>query len=119
MAAQSTAVAIARAFTEAWTSQDMATAGSYVDENVVFDGPLGHADGKAQYLEGLNGLIHALGVTGVRILAAFGDETQALLMYDLVTDQFGPLTCTKLLTIRDGKIQTDRLTFDSYVVRKS
>jgi hypothetical protein len=117
--AEQTTADIARAFTEAWTSQDMATAGSYVGEGVVFDGPLGHTDGKAQYLEGLSGLIRALGVTGVRILAAFGDETQALLMYDLVTDKFGPLTCAKLLTIRDGKIQTDRLTFDSYAVRKS
>jgi hypothetical protein len=42
-----------------------------------------------------------------------------VLTYDLVTDKHGPLTCAKLLTIRDGKIQTDRLTFDSYVVRKS
>jgi hypothetical protein len=78
--AERTTVDIARAFTEAWTSQDMAAAGNYVGEDVVFDGPLGHTDGKAQYLEGLSGLIRALGVTGVRILAAFGDETQALLI---------------------------------------
>ncbi len=111
--------AIARAFTEAWTSGDMVTAAQYVAENVVFDGPLGHVKGKATYMESLMGLVQSLGITGARILAAFGDDTQAMLMYELETGRFGALTCAKLLTIRDGTIQTDRLTFDSYPVRKA
>ena len=119
MAEQATSAEMARAFTEAWTSQDMETAGSYLTDDVVFDGPLGHADGKAEYLQGLSGLVRSLGVTGVRVLAAFGDETQALLMYELITEKVGPLTCAKLLTLRDGKIAADRLTFDSYQVRTS
>lgn len=117
MTEQNTPVAIARAFTEAWTSRDMETAASYVAQDVVFDGPLGHVEGKETYSESLKGLVQALGVTGVRIVAGFGDDTQALLMYELLTEKFGALTCAKLLTVRDGKIATDRLTFDSYAVR--
>lgn len=115
----STSAAIARAFTEAWTSGDMDTAGGYLGEDVVFDGPLGHVEGKAAYLESLNGLVQALAITGARVVAAFGDATQALIMYELLTGRFGALTCAKLLTIRDGKIQADRLTFDSYEIRKA
>lgn len=113
-----TPVAVARAFTEAWTSRDMDTSAAYVADDVVFDGPLGHVSGKAEYVESLNGLIRALEVTGARILAVFGDNSQALIMYELFTGRFGALTCAKLLTVREGKIHSDRLTFDSYAVRQ-
>lgn len=119
MTEHSTPVAIARAFTEAWTSRDMDTAASYLAEDVVFDGPLGHVSGKKAYVESLNGLAQAMAVTGMRVVAVFGNDTQALIMYELITGRFGTLTCAKLLTFRDGKIQTDRLTFDSYEVRKA
>ena len=109
--------AIACAFTVAWTSHDLTTAGAYVADDVIFDGPLGHRDGKQAYMESLNTLAQM--VTGLKIVAAFGDATQALIMYELITDQFGVLTCAKLFSIRDGKIQTDRLTFDSFPMRKS
>jgi hypothetical protein len=115
----STPVAIARAFTEAWTSHDMDTAATYVAEDVVFDGPLGHAVGKKAYMEGLNTLSRAVALTGMRVVAVFGDDTQALIMYELTTGRFGTLTCAKLLTLRDGKIHRDRLTFDSYEIRKA
>lgn len=118
MAEQTTAT-IAQAFTEAWTSQDMETAGNYLTDDVVFDGPLGHADGKTEYLAGLSGLVHSLGVTGVNVVAAFGDETQVLIMYELLTQKVGPLTGAKLLSFRDSTIYADRLTFDSYLVRNS
>jgi hypothetical protein len=41
-----------------------------------------------------------------------------LLLYDLLTERYGALTCAKLLTIRDGAIRADRLTFDSYAIRR-
>jgi ketosteroid isomerase-like protein len=119
MTEEAAPVNVARAFTEAWTSGDMDTATGYVADDVVFDGPLGHVEGKTAYTESLKGLSRNLAVTGARVVAAFGDATQALIMYELLTDRFGALTCAKLLTVRDGKIQTDRLTFDSYPVRKS
>lgn len=117
MAADSTPVAVARAFTEAWTSHDLELAASYVAEDVIFDGPLGHTDGKQEYMKGIGGLASI--VTGLSILAAYGDEERALIMYELTTRQFGVLTCAKLLTMRDGKILNDRLTFDSHDMKKA
>lgn len=110
--------ALARAFTAAWTSHDFDGAATYVADDAVFDGPMGHVEGKDDYIGGLKGLTKALGVTGARVVAAFGDETQALIMYEMATERFGDLTCAKLLTFRDGKIRSDRLTFDSYPVRQ-
>lgn len=113
----STTAAIARAFTEAWTSGDMGTAARYVADDIVFDGPLGHTNGKPAYLQGLTCIGEAVALRGVRVLAAYGDDTQALIMYDLLSDRFGPMTCAKLFTFHDGKIARDRLTFDSHSIR--
>ncbi|MER8374130.1 nuclear transport factor 2 family protein [Mesorhizobium sp. M1338] len=102
---------IATAFTKAWTSHDLEKAASFVADDVVFDGPMQQSTGKKSYLEGLTKLSHD--VTGVRIIAAFGDDRQALLMYDLMTRSSGALSCAKHLTVRGGKIHSDKLTFDS------
>ena len=109
--------AIVRAFTEAWTSHDMETAARYVAEEVVFDGPLGHVAGRQAYMESLRRLADIF--DGVQILAAFGDDTQALIMYEAPTKDYGTLACAKLFTLRDGKVVSDRLTFDSYEMRKA
>ena len=85
----STPTAIAGVFTEAWTSHDMETAATYLADDVVFDGPITHTKGKQAYIEALSRFAGA--VTGVTILAAFGDETQAIIMYDLATGPFGTL----------------------------
>jgi SnoaL-like domain len=112
-----TPVAIACAFTEAWTSHDMDTAASYLAEDVELDGPTNHRTGVKAYMEGLRPFARA--VTGMRMVAAFGDDAQALIMYEVTTGPFGTLTCAEHLTIRDGKIQTDKLTFDTYETRKA
>lgn len=58
-------------------------------------------------------------VAGFRMIAAFGDEEQALIMYDLLTGPYGVLMCAKHLIVRGGKIERDKLTFDSYLIRKT
>jgi hypothetical protein len=108
MSEHSSPVAIARTFTEAWTSHDLETAASYLTDDVVFDGPASHSTGKTAYLEGLNRFAQT--VSGLTTVAALGDDTQALIMYE-VTTPAGTLTCAEHLTFRDAKIQTDRLTF--------
>lgn len=111
----STPVDVAVAFTEAWTRHDFDTAARYLADDVTFDGPLGQARGRADYLAGLRGLAES--VTGVRIVAAFGDEKQALIMYELLTEPYGPLLCAKQLVVTDRRIDADRLTFDSHLIR--
>jgi len=111
------ALEIATVFTEAWTTGDMTTAAGLVAKDVVFEGPLQQSTGADPYLEGLTRL--ARDVQGLRMIATFGDEDQALLMYDLMTRPYSTLTCAKHLTIRDGKIVRDKLTFDSHQIRSA
>jgi hypothetical protein len=108
---------VAVAFTEAWTSHDMDRAAKYVGDDVVFDGPMGHVEGVKGYVEGLTRLSKE--VKDFRMIAAFGDDKHALLMYDLITKSYGTLTCAKYLIVRDGKIRHDQLTFDSYKIRSA
>jgi len=117
MATQTMPVELAKAFTKAWTSGDIDKAASYVADDVVFDGPLQQSTGAKPYLDGLAKL--ARDVTGVRMIADFGDESEALLMYDLITGPYGKLTCAKHLTVRGGKITRDQLTFDSFKIRSA
>ncbi len=112
-----TPLAVGLAFTEAWTSHDLTTAAGYVAEDVVFDGPLAHLTGFDAYMEGLARFARA--VTGLEVVAAFGDDDQCLIMYEVTTGPFGTLRCAECFTVKDGKIQTDRLTFDTFAVRKA
>lgn len=113
--ANPTTADLARAFTEAWARHDMDTAAGYLADDVVFDGPIQHTSGKEAYVTALTTFLRV--VTGVKILAAFGDDQQALIMYDLRT-ALGTLTSAELLTFRNGKIVADRLTFDTFPIRK-
>jgi hypothetical protein len=108
MTEHATPVTMSRAFTEAWTSHDMDAAAGYLADDVVFDGPASHSTGMPAYLTGLSAF--AQSVTGMTMLAALGDDTQALIMYE-VTTLDGTLICAEHHTFRDGKLQTDRLTF--------
>jgi len=110
-----TPLAVGLAFTEAWTSHDMTTAAGYMAADYVFDGPLAHLSGVDASVEGLARFAQA--VTGLRVVAAFGDDAQALIMYEVSTGPWGTLRCAECFTVTDGKIQTDTLTFDTYKVR--
>ncbi len=111
----STPAEIAVAFTAAWTSHDMAAARGYLAEGVVYDGPVNHVVGVRGYIDALERFASA--VTGLEIIAVLGDEEQAMIMYEVSTGPFGTLTCGEHLTVQEGKIQTDRLAFDTYAIR--
>jgi hypothetical protein len=113
MAEDSTPVAVARAFTEAWTSHNVTTAARYLADDVTFEGPANRSTGADAYMQGLNRF--ASSVTGMKVLAALGDDAQAMIMYE-VTTPAGAITCAELLTVREGKIHSDRLTFSTNAV---
>ena len=117
MTAHPTPLAVALAFTEAWTGHDLTTAAGYLAEDVVFDGPMNHSTGAEAYLAGLATFARA--VAGMRIVAALGDDEQSLVMYEVTTGPFGTLRCAERFTVTDGKIRTDTLTFDTYPVRSA
>jgi len=112
-----TPLTICRAFLEAWTSHDMNTAARYVAEDVRFDGPIQHSTGIELYMDGLAPFAQT--VTGLKVLAAFGDDNRALIIHEVTTALFGTVTMAELFTVKNGKIQAHRATFDTYELRKA
>jgi hypothetical protein len=56
---------------------------------------------------------------GVEDRAALGDDQQAMVLYDLTTGPFGILRVTEHLAVRDGRIASSTLVFDSHPVREA
>ncbi|MEP6753667.1 MAG: nuclear transport factor 2 family protein [Candidatus Dormiibacterota bacterium] len=113
----SQAVTLARAHLEAWTNHDLDTAQRNLAEDVQFFSPAGNFVGINEYMDAPRGLAQFAKqvVPGsLRIIAAAGDERNALIMYEVRTEggPFGarlfPSAQTWLLD-DSGKIKVERI----------
>ncbi len=113
----SPAVAFARAHLEAWTNHDLETARGNLAADVQFYSPAAHLVGIDDYMDAPRGLTQFARhvVPGsLRVIAAMGDERNALIMYQVDTqgDPIGaktfPSAQTWLLD-ETGKIQVERI----------
>lgn len=117
MTEKTTPIDIAVAFIETMVSHDMHTAAGYLAEDVVFEGPLTRFTTAESYLQALDQFAQA--VDAVNILATIGDADRAMVVYEMETVPFGTLRAMEYFTIRDGRIHTDNMVFDTYEVRKA
>ena len=113
----SPAVQLARAHLEAWTNHNFAKARGNLAEDVQFFSPAASLVGIEEYMDGPRGLAQFAKqvVPGsLRIIAAAGDDRNALIMYEVSTEggPFGsrlfPSAQTWLLD-ESGKIKVERL----------
>lgn len=107
----SPALQIALAHHRAWTGKDLEKAMTYIADDVVLDAPAGRLTGIQPYREFLGPfsgqfLIHA------EMIAAFGDDSTALLMYDTETIPAKSAPAAECVTVRNGKIVYNRFIFD-------
>jgi ketosteroid isomerase-like protein len=107
---QSPALATALAYYRAWTGNDFDQAMTHVADDVVCDAPAGRVEG-AEAFRGFMGPFAQI-VTESHLIAAFGDEATALLMYDTRTVPVESAPGAECHTVRDGKIAHIRLVFD-------
>ncbi|WP_214318220.1 nuclear transport factor 2 family protein [Nonomuraea sediminis] len=107
----SSALQIALAHHSAWTGKDLDLAMSYLAEDVVCDAPAGRIEGIAAYREFLQPFAQGL-LIRAELIAAFGDDTTALLMYDTETIPAKSAPAAECATVRDGKIVYNRFVFD-------
>jgi hypothetical protein len=77
------AVQVARAYYEAWTAKDIDQAMSYIAEDISCDAPPGHIDGAEAFRAFMEPFVQIL--RGAELLAAFGDDEKAVLVYDTET----------------------------------
>ncbi len=106
-----TALETALAYHLAWTEGDLTKAMTYVADDIVCLAPSGRLDG-AEAFRAFMGPFTQM-VTRSELLAAFGDETTAVLMYDTDTIPVSGAPGAECLTVVDGRIAHLRIIFDS------
>ncbi len=114
---ESRAVALARAHLEAWTNRDFDAARGNLAKDVQFFSPAANLVGIDEYMDAPRGLTQFAKqvVPGsLRIIAAMGDERNALIMYEVST-QGGPIgskvfpSAQTWLLDDNGKIKVERI----------
>jgi ketosteroid isomerase-like protein len=104
------ALLVARAYYEAWTSKDLERAMSYVASDIVCDTPACRIEGSEAYRAFMAPFVQIL--EGADLLAAFGDDNTAVLMYDTKTVPVPSAPGAECITVKDGKIVRSRIVFD-------
>lgn len=107
---QASAIDIALAYHRAWTSGDMDAALTYVADDVICEAPPGRLTGTAA-LRGFMGPF-AGSLTRSTLLASFGDDDRALIMYDTENAVVSSAPAAELYRVRDGRITEIRIIFD-------
>ena len=106
----SQALQTALAYYRAWTGHDFDRAMDFIADDVVCHAPAGRLDGAAA----LRGFMEPFAqiVTRSELLAAFGDDRTALLMYDTDTRPVRHAPGAECITVAGAMIIEIRIVFD-------
>lgn len=111
MAERSDPMAVASRCLAAWSSGDLETTRSLLDDDVSFTGPLGATDGADAYIEGIQGMVKIVESTEQH--RVFGEGEDVCIVYDLVTHAPPARVPTAgWYLVRDGRIVSIRAFFD-------
>ena len=83
---------------------------TYIAENIICDAPAGRIEGAEAYRAFMGPFVKMLKST--KLLAAFGDDATAMIMYDTQTALVESGPGAEWLTIKNGKIVYSRFIFD-------
>ena len=104
------ALEVALAYHEAWTSKDFERAMTYIADDIVCDAPAGRIEGADAYREFMGPFVQIL--ERAELIAAFGDDETALVMYDTDTVPVKGAPGAEFVTVKHGKIVHSRFVFD-------
>jgi limonene-1,2-epoxide hydrolase len=106
----SKALQTALAYYQAWTSHDFERAMTYIADDIVCRAPAGPVRGA----EAFRGFMEPFSkiLTRSELIAAFGDDATAVLMYDADTVPVKDAPGAECLTVSGGKITHMRIIFD-------
>ena len=106
----SPALATALAYHQAWTSQNLDQAMTYIADGITCDAPGARISGAQQYRDFLGAFMVQL--TDAQTVAAFGDDTTAVLFYYSHTANVSDAPTAECFTVTGGKITRSVLVFD-------
>jgi ketosteroid isomerase-like protein len=106
----SPALQVALAYYRAWSGHDLERAMTYIAEDIVCEAPAGRIEGREAYRSFMARFVQML--IRSELIAAFGDDTTALVMYDTETVPVRSAPGSECVTVTDGKITHSRFVFD-------
>ncbi len=106
----SSALDTALAYHQAWTGKDLDRAMSFIAEDIICDAPAGRIEGAGAYRAFLEPFVQIL--LSTKMIAAFGDEKTALVMYDTETVPVKDAPGAECVTVVNGRITYSRFLFD-------
>jgi ketosteroid isomerase-like protein len=106
----SPALDTALAYFRAWTGHDIDQAMTCIADDIVCDAPAGRLAGAAAYRAFMAPFVQIL--RAASLIAAFGDDRTAVLVYDTETVPVPSAPAAECVTVADGKITYSRFIFD-------
>ena len=106
----STALTVALAYYHAWTGKDVDRAMTYVADDIVCQAPAGRIEGVEGFRQFMAPFAQML--TGSEVIAAFGDDETALLMYNPHTTLVEDAPSAECFKVKGGRIVHSLLVFD-------
>jgi SnoaL-like domain len=90
--------------------QNLDEAMAYIADDVVCDAPAGRIEGAEAYRAFMAPFVQML--ISTELVAAFGDEERAVVVYDTTTTLVPSGPGAECVTVRDGRIAYSRFIFD-------
>ena len=108
--AESQVLRVALDYFRAWAGHDFEKAMTYISPDIVCLAPAGEIRGSEAFEEFMGPFVE--GVLEARLVAAFGEEARALVMYDTATRLVARAPGAEHVTVEDGRIARMQIVFD-------
>jgi hypothetical protein len=105
------ALTVARSYVEAISQCDVDKIMSLSADDVVCVSPIGRLEGAAKFREFHDGFARM--IKKVTLLAAFGDDDQAVVVYDADTHPVPNAITAEHIRVMNGKIVSTRVIYDA------
>ncbi|NAT79667.1 nuclear transport factor 2 family protein [Dickeya dadantii] len=105
------ALDIARTYVAAMAKKDVETIISISAGNVVCTSPIGQITGIERFQAFQEGFARM--ITNLTVLAVYGDDEQAVVVYDAETHPVPHSVVAELIKVRDGKLASTEVIYDA------
>lgn len=115
MRSSSAALGVARAYHRGWTSRNVDTVIMLLSPQLEVEVPINAYPTKESFVTA----VAAFGalVKQIDVLAELGNDTEAMLLYDMDVERVGRMRVAEHFTVRDGQIRRIRQVHDTVAVR--
>lgn len=107
--------AIALAYFNAWTTGKIAKAADYLATDITFEMPINEYHTKEAFMNAV--AFTAQHATDIKMQTSFGNEHEAILLYEFVFAPIGKLVIAEHFKVQDNKINFIRHVHDTHALR--